>query len=79
MSDIKQTIVEIVAKTAKAEPDSINDDTRLTEDLKLKSVDKISISALASTSLGVSITMFDILKVKTVADIVALAESKMKK
>lgn len=79
MSDIQNIVFKTVADTAKVEISAISGETRLTEDLKLKSVDKISISAVLSSQLGVSISMFDILKVKSVAELIALAESKVKK
>lgn len=79
MTDVKSTIFQTVAETGKVDAASVNGETRLTEDLKLKSVDKIGISAILSTKFGVTITMFDILKVKKLDELVTLVEAKMKK
>ena len=79
MLDVRKSVIEIVAATGKVEESSVNEETRLTEDLKLKSVDKISISALLSSKAGATINMFEILKIKTVGELIALTEKKLAK
>ena len=75
----KDTIYQTVADTGNVDVSTITTETRLAEDLKLKSVDRISISAILSSKLGVEINMFEILKVKSVGDIMDLVEAKQGK
>lgn len=77
MEDIRSTVMQVVAEIGKTEAAALSERTSLAEDLKLKSVDRISISAILSTKLGVEINMFEILKVKTISDLLHLAKSKV--
>ena len=79
MANLQDIVFQTVAETGKTEVSSISGETRLTEDLKLKSVDKISISAVLSSKLGITVSMFDILKIKNVNELLAMVETKTKK
>ncbi|MCB2187861.1 MAG: acyl carrier protein [Deltaproteobacteria bacterium] len=80
MADKEQAaavVQEIVARIAKREPGELGPDTRLAEDLGLKSVSRIELAALLEDRLGVEISNFDIRKPGTVGEVVALVQAKM--
>jgi acyl carrier protein len=79
MADISELIIKTVAAMAKRNPDQIRGDTRLAEDLDIKSANRIGLSAILEDQFQVEITIFDIMKVKTIGELVALVENKQSK
>ena len=52
-------------------------ETRLAEELMLKSMSKIEIAALIDDRFGTSLTNFEIRVPKTVKEVISLVESKL--
>jgi len=78
MSHIADVVIETVAAVAKKDAKEIGVDTRLAEDLMVKSVNRIELAALLEDRLEVPIGNFDILKPKTVGAVIAMIEAKKK-
>lgn len=73
-TDPLTTVVGILAEVTGRESGSITADTRLAEDLHLKSLNRMELSVRIADALGVELTVFDVLKARTVADVVALVQ-----
>ena len=76
MDNIEEAVIRTVAKMSRRGIEEITPATRLAEDLSLKSVSRIELSALLEDELQVTITNFDILKPRTVQDIIAMIQKK---
>jgi len=74
VSDTRETVVRLVAEATGRDPADIDDASRLAEDLRLKSANRIELSVLLGEELGVEIPVFDVLRSKTVGDLVARIE-----
>lgn len=72
MADERQTIVDILASMTGREASTLSETTRLAEDLHIKSVDRMALTGRIEDALGTTLTVFDILKARTVADVIAL-------
>ncbi len=79
MADISELTIKIVTAMLKRNPDEIDADTRLAEDLGCKSANRIALSALLEDEFQVEFTVFEIMKVKTIGELVALVEKKQPK
>lgn len=77
MEEIKAGIKEIITKITKREIGEIHDNTRLAEDLGMKSVSRIELSALLEEKFDITIGNFEIRKPKTLADLVSLVRTKL--
>lgn len=73
MADTQATVVRILAEMAGCDAAQINDTTRLAEDLHIKSLNRMELTVRIDDELGAKLTVFDILKARTVADVVALS------
>lgn len=76
MADIKQTVIKIVADMVKRNPEEISGETLLAQDLGIKSANRIGLSALLEDQYNIEISIFDIMKAKTIDDICAMIKSK---
>lgn len=76
--DTKEAVIQTIAETLKIDPSTITPESKLASDLMLKSANRISVSAILSSKLNVSISMFEIMKTNTVSDIIDLIEAKLK-
>jgi len=65
-----------IAKVAKCKVSDVGDNKRLAEDLKLRSINRIELAALLEDTFGVKITNREILRAKTVSDVITLVQSK---
>lgn len=74
MSETRETVVRLVAEVTGRDPADIDDASRLAEDLRLKSANRIELSVLLGEELGVEVPVFDVLRSKTVGDLVARIE-----
>ncbi len=72
-TDPRQAVIAILTEMTGAPASSMTDDTRLAEDLALKSVSRMEVSVRLQDVLGVKLTVFEILKARTVGDLVTLA------
>lgn len=77
MPDVIEVVTRTIAQLAKYNAEEINMETRIAEDLMLKSVSRIELAALLENRLEVSITNFEIRKPKTVGEIVAMVKAKL--
>jgi acyl carrier protein len=73
MADTQATVIRILAEMTGLDAAQINETTRLAEDLHIKSVNRMELTVRIDDELGAKLTVFDILKAKTVADVVALS------
>jgi len=76
MANIEQDVIGIIAKVAKKSPEELNLNTRLAEELMLKSMSRIELAALLDDKFETSTSNFEIRMPKTVEDVVRLMESK---
>jgi acyl carrier protein len=77
MENIIEVILSTVAEITHRDAKEITPATRLAEDLSLKSVSRIELSALLEDALNIPISNFDILKPRTVSDIIAMVQKKL--
>ena len=78
MTHVSETVIRIVAGITKLTPGDLGLDTKLAEELMLKSINRIELAAMLEDDLHVPISSFDILKPRTIGDIVAMIDSKKK-
>ena len=76
MEATRDTVIRLLAQVTGRDPAGVDDSTRLAEDLRLKSANRIELTVLIGDELDVEISMFDALKAKTVADLVALVDAR---
>jgi acyl carrier protein len=78
MTSVSETVIKAVAGITKRNPEELGPDTKLAEELMLKSINRIELAATLEEDLQVPISSFDILKPRTIGDIVAMIHSKKK-
>ncbi len=78
MTKVNEEVIGIVARVAKKEPIDLTLETRLAEDLMLKSMSKIELAALLESKFQISISNFEIRGPKTVKELIELIENKIK-
>lgn len=76
MSDIVEIVIQIVADMVNRSIGELTEETRLAEDLMLKSVSRMELAALLEDRLHVTISNFDILKPRTIGQIVEMIQGK---
>lgn len=72
----RDTVARILAEMTGRDAAGISDTTRLAEDLHIKSVNRLALTVRIADELGVKLTVFEILKAKTVGDVIALVATK---
>ncbi len=77
MDDTKQTVYEIIAKIAKKNLDDLGSESRLAEDLGMKSVSRIELAALLEDKLGIEIDNFEIRRPKTIGQVLEMVSAKL--
>lgn len=77
MTDILKIVTEAIALFSKCDANAITAETKLAQDLQMRSVARIGLAADLEERFNVKIATFDILKPKTVADVVAMIEKKL--
>ncbi len=70
----QQAVVGIIADMTGRDSSEITGDTRLAEDLQIKSVNRIELTVRIEDQLGAVLTVSDILRAKTVADVAGLVD-----
>lgn len=73
--ELREAIVRIIADVAQRDPSEITDTTRLAEDLRIKSANRIEMAVLVTDTVGVELPTFDALKAKTVGDVISAVEA----
>lgn len=76
MTDTHDTVIQMVAGVARCPADAVTAESRLAEDLMIKSANRIELSVLLEDAFDVTISVFEVLKTKTVGDVVGLVEAK---
>ena len=69
-------MIQLVAGVARKPANTVEAGSRLAEDLIIKSANRIELSVLLEDTFDVTITIFEMLKTKTVDDVVKLVEAK---
>ena len=77
MAEIDQEVARIVASVAKTDPDTVHPETRLAEDLMIKSIGRIELAARIDAQFGTQTSNFEIRRPKTVQDLVGLVAGKL--
>lgn len=77
MADIDQDVLRIIAGVAKADADELGPETRLAEDLMIKSIGRIELAALIDAQFGTRTSNFEIRRPKTIQDVVNLVAGKL--
>ena len=70
MSDELDAITRMVADMSGRDPADITPNTRLTEDLGIKSANRMEIVARLEDEIGVQLSVSDVLRAKTIDDLV---------
>ncbi|AOT69567.1 acyl carrier protein [Geosporobacter ferrireducens] len=78
MTTINEDVFKIVAQVAKKKSEDLNLETRLAEDLMLKSMSKIELAALLENKFNITISNFEIRLPKNIKEIIELVQSKIK-
>ena len=76
MPDVDDLIIQIAADISGREHAEITASTRLAEDLRIKSANRMEILARLEDELGVVLTVSDVLRAKTIGDLVGLARAR---
>jgi acyl carrier protein len=76
MADTIDIVKQSIAELCKCNAKELMPETKLAQELKMRSVIRIELAAVLEERCGVKITTFDILKPKTVQDIVTMIEKK---
>jgi acyl carrier protein len=76
MDTTRDTVIRLLAQVTGRDSAEIDDMSRLAEDLRLKSANRIELTVLIGDELEVEVSMFDALKAKTVGDLVALVDAR---
>ncbi|PKO13219.1 MAG: hypothetical protein CVU39_20185 [Chloroflexi bacterium HGW-Chloroflexi-10] len=76
-TEIESAVFEIVAKVAKREQRELSLETKIAEDLGLKSMSRIELAALLEDRFPIQIDNFEIRLPKTIVDVVDLVKKKM--
>jgi acyl carrier protein len=72
---IREEIFETAAKACRVDPATLSDETRLNEDLRVKSAHLFAIIATIEEITGETVAFGEIRKLKTLGEIVSLAEN----
>ena len=73
---IEDAVKNNVAKVAKCDVESVTDDSLISQDLKMRSINRIELAALLESTCGVPVKNREILQVKTVGDVINLIRKK---
>lgn len=74
--EINEIVRNNVARVAKCDVTSVTDGSLITQDLRMRSINRIELAALLENACGVPIKNREILKVQTVGDIIDLIRQK---
>ena len=77
MAEIGDDVARIVASVAKVDAASVRPETRLAEDLMIKSIGRIELAARLDVQFGTQTSNFEIRRPKTVEDLVGLVAGKL--
>lgn len=76
MPDIDDLIDRIIADMSGRDASELTADTRLAEDLRIKSANRMEIVARLEDETGVVLTVSDVLRAKTIGDLVGLVQTR---
>ena len=74
---LRKTLLDILKQESWIETDNLTDDVNLRTDLKLDSVDLLSMALQAERTLGISIDSQDFEQVNTLGDLLSLLQAKL--
>lgn len=77
MSNITEVVTRMIAHIVKCDSGTLTEETRLAEELMLKSVSRMELAALLEDQFNITVSNFDVLKAKTVGDVIRLVNSKI--
>ncbi len=75
MTDVSDQVNQAVARVAKRDAGTIEGTARLAEDLGVRSLNRIELAAILEDAMGITLEDVDVLRAKTVDDLVAVVES----
>ncbi|MFN0016993.1 MAG: acyl carrier protein [Pirellulaceae bacterium] len=76
---LRQTLLDILTQESWVSSEGLTDDVNLRTDLKLDSVDLLSMALQAERTLGISIDSKDFESVTTLGDLLDLMQTKLSK
>jgi acyl carrier protein len=76
---LRQTLLDILTQESWVSSEGLTDDVNLRTDLKLDSVDLLSMALQAERTLGISIDSKDFESVTTLGDLLDLMQAKLRK
>lgn len=77
--ELRQTLLDILTQESWVSSEGLTDDVNLRTDLKLDSVDLLSMALQAERTLGISIDSKDFESVTTLGDLLDLMQAKLSK
>jgi len=77
--ELRQTLLDILTQESWVSSEGLTDDVNLRTDLKLDSVDLLSMALQAERTLGISIDSKDFESVTTLGDLLDLMQAKLGK
>jgi acyl carrier protein len=77
--ELRQTLLDILTQESWVSSEGLTDDVNLRTDLKLDSVDLLSMALQAERTLGISIDSKDFESVTTLGDLLDLLQAKLSK
>ena len=77
VANTAEIIFQALSEQTKRSPGELSMETRLAEDLMLKSVNRIELAAILEDRFGITISNFDILKPRTLGNLIDMVQSKM--
>ncbi len=78
MSEIFETLKEIICEYVEVDPDDVKEDSSLRYDLGATSFDLMNVAAAVEDTFNVSVTDGSLKKIKTVGDIAELLAANVK-
>lgn len=75
--EIETIVLEVVARVARRDPQELSLDSKIAEDLGMKSVSRLELAALLEDRFPVQIDNFEIRKPKNIAELVDLVKAKI--
>lgn len=76
MPDVDDLVTRIAADLSGEDPAAITATTRLAEDLRIKSANRMEILARLEDELGVVLTVSDVLRARTIADLTSTVRTR---
>lgn len=76
MANTLDRVIEIIATMFDKDAQTLGGETRLVQDLNIKSANRINLSVMLEEAFAIDIGLYDILKLKTIQEVADMIDSK---